>query len=206
MAIEFEGKPQPKLVQPGDPLVLGEDQVIEEDRDEEELEQKVVAIRERVHNATNVSPSEFRASRHRSIHDLPAEGSMMRAIAVVLVLTVFGLGDQEMASFLGISVGDVKRVREHQGYAELFNRLVDEIVNVNSTVLRGRIASYGNATLDELISLALGSKKENIRMTGVRDVLDRIGVGAKEEQGQSNTANELRIVIESARDSVKIEE
>jgi len=151
-----------------------------------EMQKAITRVAEEVKARTNVDPVDFRASRNRSVHDLPAEGSMMRAIAIVLVLTLFGVGDREMADFLGLKIDDVKRVRSHQGYTELFHQIVNEIVNVNSSILRGRIASYGNATLDELISLALSSKKETIRLAGVKDVLDRIGVGKEDEKDRAN--------------------
>lgn len=178
------------LALPGDPYVTGKGKIIH-DPDAPKSEAQTRA-------------RSFKAKKRRTIKELPALPNVLRGIACVLVCSVLGLSDREIADLLGISLTDVKEVRKHNGYTETFEIVANEFVSASSDRLHSRIASYAEDALTNVHSIAMGATKEETKLRANIDLLDRGGVRPKDNEARNaQQGNELRITVIKAGD-VKI--
>jgi len=129
--------------------------------------------------------------------EMPADNKIMNGIVCVLMYTLLGVGNREIADALGVNIGDVQQIKKHAGYAETFDWIRDEFINVNSDMLHARIAAYGHGALTEVANIAFMGKHEGNRLKAGVDLLDRGGVTKKEAKG-GNMNDALRIVVSSA--------
>ena len=189
------------LARPGDPLVLPDGRVIEEETDEPDLE----LITEKKGLRAPSKPQHYRASIRRVLTDLPTSAMMMRGVSVVFAYTMFGIGDVEICGTLNISPSDLKKIRAHQAYAELFDAILNEFVNANSDIIQARIQAYAHDALDTVGHLATKAKKEETRLSASKDILDRSGARPSDlVKSQAMQMNELRIVVSHPEKDVNI--
>lgn len=176
------------LAKPGDPLVTSRGVSLLPDRrpteDEHEYEDVPISI------------NNFKATKQRSLKDLPAAVRDMRGIACVLVLTLLGVGDREIADGLGITLGELKSVRAHQGYDECMGMIVEELININSSNLAARIAAMSQKAMGQVFDIAMFAKKDETKLAANKDILDRSGAGVKELNAKRGlTDRALHIVM-----------
>lgn len=152
--------------------------------------------------------AEYRPRTVRNLKDLPAEGNLMKGLSVIFVLTLLGISDNDICAELKVTREELDVLRKGRGYKETFEMVLSELINVNSQAMVGRLTAYSNHALQELVNISFNSKKEGVRMSGVKDILDRAGVGkAFMSEHEKRAANELRIVIEKADEAqVKFED
>jgi hypothetical protein len=174
-----------ELAKPGDPMVTASGVVIAPDRDGVDLT---------VHDGP-INAKAFRPRKQRAAKDLPAPPQMMKAVACVFLLTTLGLTERETADTLGITLGDLKAVKNGQTYAECFNEVVSELINANSEMLAARVASYAGKAVDNIAHLAEFAKKDETKLTANRDLADRAGIGVQKGMSIGIAGNELRIQI-----------
>lgn len=191
----------PILAQPGDPLVLPDGQIIEPDEQYED-EDEVAARKMR----RSLDPASFRAQKRRSAKEMPAPPSVMNAVAVVFTGTMLGLGDREMCEQLKITAEELEQVRSHSAYAEVFETVLGEFLSANAELLQSRLAAYSHSALTQVHTIAKSGKNETNRLNASRDILDRAGHRAQDNQkrGQSGV-NELRIVYIDEEKQTRIE-
>lgn len=176
------------LAKPGDPLVTSRGVSLMPDRrpdaDEEEFEDVPISL------------NTFKPTKQRTLSELPAGIREFRGIACVLVLTLLGVGDREIADGLGISIGNLKDIRAHQGYDECMGMVVEELINVNSSNLAARIAAMSQKALGHVFDIAQFAKKDETKLKANTDLLDRSGAGVKEMNAKRGlTDRSLRIVM-----------
>lgn len=171
------------LPRPGDPLVLSDGRVIQPER-----------LAAHPSPPPTLLPSEFRPNVQRSVKDLPVPAASMNGIACVLVYTIMGLGDREIADAMNVSPETVVKAKESQAYEDAFKSMADAFISANSELIHARIAAYGHDALTSLADVALHGKNEAVRGRYSADLLDRGGWNAKANRGVDG-ANDLRIVI-----------
>lgn len=146
--------------------------------------------------AKTAASKSFKSKTKRTIKELPAQPNVLRGISCVFVYTVLGLSDREIAELLAITVVDVRRVRQHAGYAEVFGIVSQEFISANSALLESRIASYANDALTNVHQIAQHGVKEDTKLRANIDLLDRGGIRPKDVEGRRNQQGaELRIII-----------
>lgn len=191
MAKKIEKKSKLKAALPakqlaiyGDPYVMADGRVIQQEHlmDEDRPE--------------HGNAKKYRPTRKRSIRDLPASPAILKGVAVVFSYTVLGLSDRDIAESLGITVSDVRAVRQHTAYDEVFSIISNEFISARSSMLTSRIAAYADDALTTVADVMVNGKKENDRLRAGIDMLDRAGVRPKDtEKRASAEQNELRITI-----------
>lgn len=182
------------LAHDGDPYVTASGKVIQPER-----------LNKKEHEAKTVRSKSFKSTTKRTIKELPALPGVLRGIACVFICSVLGLSDREIAEVLGISTTDVRTVRSHTGYTEVFDIVSSEFVNANSKLLSARIASYAEDALTNVHEIAMTGTKEDTKLRANIDLLDRGGVRPKDvEQRRGQEGNELRITITKG-DSARVE-
>jgi hypothetical protein len=137
---------------------------------------------------------EYRPSRRRTLKDLPAPVTTLNGIACVFMYTTLGLGEREIADTLKITVKQLKELKGHPAYAECFEAVTSEFININSELINARIAAYSHDALSEIACIALNGKDERNRLRGSTYLMNAGGYGDK-KNGVAVAKNDLRIVI-----------
>ena len=174
----------PSLAKHGDPLVLPDGRIVHPSGIKVDVEK----------NQPKPSGQKFKPTKKRSISELPAPVNTLNGVACVLLYSLLGIGDREMADALKISAGELDQIKSHQAYAECFDMLHNEFINVNSENLHARIAAYGHNALSSLAHIALNGQHEGNKLRGSIDLLDRGGVTKKERTLSGGGMEPLRIV------------
>ena len=115
-----------------------------------------------------LTASDYKPKRRRTVKDLPAPVATLNAVACVFMYTTLGLGDREIADTLNITTKQLKDVRGHPAYAECFDAITAEFININSDLINARIAAYSHDALTEIANIALNGKEEKNRLREVR--------------------------------------
>lgn len=142
-----------------------------------------------------VSTTKFKPQRKRALRDLPVQPAIMNGIACVFMYTILGVSDREIAEAMKVTVTDVGNVRKSPAYAECFDNVVNEFINVNSELMHARIAAYGQNALSSVADIAFNGKREANKLRASVDLLDRGGFTKKDNTGRGVGNNELRIVV-----------
>jgi hypothetical protein len=185
-----------KLAKPGDPYVTGRGQIVEPvERESPEPDVSSKAI----------DYKEYKPNVRRSLRELPAETGTINGIGAVLLYTLLGVSNVEIAKALSVTLDTVRKVKEHEAYAKCFAMVTDGFISANSELLHARIASYSHDALTMVAKLAKEGKKEETKLRASTDLLDRAGVGPKEllQRGQMNRMD-LRIQIVEAGETVDV--
>lgn len=181
----------PALARVGDPLVMADGRIFE----------PTPALSGELPPQPKMRPQDFKPTKRRSMSDLPIDDpKLMNGIVCVLMYSLLGIGNREIADALGIFIHDVQHIKKNSAYGESFDWIRDEFINVNSEMLHARIAAYGHDALTQVASVALRGKHEGNRLKASVDILDRGGVTKKEATKSGGMADALRIVVTSSGD------
>src|SRR5262245_19004611 len=187
---------KPVLPRPGDPLVLANGRIIQP-----ESVAKLGVIDPEI---IDVEPKDFKPIAVRNMADFAAEPKMVVACGAVLALTMMGVSDREIMETLRFSDEQMHRARTHEVYTEMFNAFYTELINANSNSLQARIAAYAHGALSNVAHIAATAKRDDVRLTANRDILDRAGTKmADRVEQEKGKVSSLRISI--LKDDTKIE-
>lgn len=174
------------LARPGDPFVTARGLRIQPENAPVDVEA----------NQPKLTSKNYRASVKRTLKDLPGTPDIMNGVGCILLYTLMGVGDREIATALKIEVAQVKMVRKSAPYGECFDAIAGEFVNANSDLISARIAAYGHDALTGLAHIAMNGKQEGNKLRANIDILDRGGFTKKDNAARSvGGMNELRIVV-----------
>jgi hypothetical protein len=150
----------------------------------------------RVKEENRINAVEFRSKRRRNMDELPAPANIMTACGAVMLYTLYGVGDREIANALKISVIDLEEIRAHPAYGDYLEIMGQEIINAESDNLTHRLAAYAHGALDTVAHVSRNGKLENNRLRASIDILDRGGFAPKAvAEKQVSLKNVLRIQV-----------
>lgn len=186
-----------KLARPGDPYIMTDGQRIQPEG--QEVNPKDTKFQ--------VQAKTFKSTRRRTPKEMPAEPKMMKGIACVLLFTLLGLSDRDIAEALNISTDDVKHIRGIAAYSETFEMVSDEFINTSSAYMMARLTAYSHDALTNIANIALNGKKEDVKLRANQDIMDRSGNSAKINgaRGNADSAGELRIVYIDGEKQVEVQ-
>ncbi len=98
---------------------------------------------------------------------------------------------------------DLRRVKHHIAYQETFDVLFHEFININSTSLQAKIASFAGTALDNVMTIASESKHDLAKLKANQDLLDRSGLHPEHLFGKfkdDEGFDSLKIVIQDGED------
>lgn len=179
----------------GDPYVLPDGRIVPPDRPDGTVDASLPKI----------DAKEFKAHKKRGLKDLPAPVPTLNGVACVFMYTCLGLGDREIADTLKITVKQLKELRSHPAYAECFEAVTNEFININSDMINARIAAYSHDALTQIAKIALNGKEERNQLRGSMYLMGAGGYGDKTNHAASVAKNDLRIVIIGKDQEVQIE-
>jgi hypothetical protein len=188
--------PQP-LPRAGDPLVLSDGRIIQPE--------SVAKLGQVDPEIIDCEPKDFRPIATRNLEDFPADPKMVVACGAVLSLTMLGIGDREIMDTLRFSDEQLNKARDHEVYADMFNAFYKELINANSTSLQARIAAYAHGALSNVAYIAATAKRDDVRLTANRDILDRAGTKVSDQVERDKTkTTSLRISILKGDTTVEV--
>jgi len=193
---ESAPSPLPVLARVGDPFVAPDGSLVQPEVPEDYFP--------RVKEETKVNPVTFRGKRRRNISELPADTRVLNACGAVMLYTMFGVGDREIANALRCSVLDVEEIRSHAAYGEYLDLIGQEIISAESDNITHRLAAYAHGALDTVAHVSRNGKMENNRLRASIDILDRGGFAPKQvAEKQISLKNVLRIQVLDDKNSTR---
>jgi hypothetical protein len=110
----------------------------------------------------------------RSIHDLKLNRHQMAVVNNVLVYTLWGLPDDEIAIQCDCTAYDVEAVRELQEYNSMHDALVGGLRASYSSTAQGIISNAATQAANTVVHVAKNGKGR-MQFDAARDILDRSG-------------------------------
>lgn len=188
-----KSSPREPLARPGDPLVTKDGEVIQAD--------SLIDIGAKDPKKHDVKPKDFRATRRQDMGDLPADAHVMNACAAVFAYTILGVSDREIQIALKIREDQLKKIREHEGYALILGAGMEEMININSASMQARIAAMAPMAIQQIFTLAESGKKEETRLSASKDIADRAGTKVADmDARQQGKPVGLRVIVTKKED------
>ena len=185
-----------QLAKVGDPLVAANGDIFDEEfDDEDDLNDADIT-----QPSTPIPYKDYRPDSRSVSSDFRTSTEMLNAASVIFTYTMLGISDTEISSNLNIDPADIVKVRETRAYADVFERVMRELINANSEYIEARIASYSGMALNNIADIAKRSRNTGYRLNASKDLLDRAGHRPQDRNAGASGMNELHIVITDSKD------
>jgi hypothetical protein len=115
----------------------------------------------------------LRSSR-RVASDLPAPPQQMNAISLVVMYTLYGLDDKNIALVTSLSDKQIGNIKMTDAYDTMYKQVTKSITDADTDDVRNLIQA-GARTAAYKIKDALGSENEVLAFKAAQDILDRSG-------------------------------
>lgn len=116
----------------------------------------------------------LRPVHRRSIMDIALNPQQMAFINNVLVYTLWGLPDDEVATMCNCTVHDVHIVRDLDDYRKMYEGLLEGLRAAYTNTVTGIFADAAPKMAKKMIKKA-DSKSADISIAAMKDILDRAG-------------------------------
>lgn len=149
-------------------------------------------------------PPTITPQARRSLLDLTLTPQQMAYINNVLVYSLWGLPDDEIAIQCNCTLEDVLTVRDLQEYRDMQDALVAGVRTSYTATAQGIIAD-ASTTAAQIVVQTLNSKSAKMKFDAARDVLDRSGHRPADRANMTLNINGfddeliIRVVRESER-------
>ena len=178
----------PVLARVGDPFISPDGSLIAPEYPEDYFP--------RIKEDTRINPITFRGKRRRNLNELPGQTNVMNAVGAIMLYTMFGVGDREIANALKCTVQEIEEIRAHAAYSEYLELIGSEIISAESDNVTHRIAAYAHGALDTIAHVSRNGKLESNRLRASVDIMDRSGFNPKAvAEKQISLKNVLRIQV-----------
>lgn len=142
----------------------------------------------------------------RSIHDLGLDAKQMAFINNVLVYTLWGLPDDEIAIQCNCTINQVHFVRGLDDYKRMYGGLVEGLQAAYAGSVQGAFHSAAPRAAAQLVA-SMKSKASDIAFAAARDVLDRAGHRPADRVEHNHTIRGegelvIRIIKQSDQDAI----
>lgn len=112
---------------------------------------------------------------NRRIADLPALPERMNGSSVVLVYSLFGLADTEIAVATGLTVEQIEIIRAHDSYQTMMEELRKNVIAADQDAVRKMIHQHTVAAQSKIIDVMQNSEDDKTALKAAQDVMDRAG-------------------------------
>lgn len=139
----------------------------------------------------------------RSVHDLTLNAPQMAVVNNVLVYTLWGLPDDEIALQCNCSVDDVETVRGLREYNTMHDALIAGMRASYTSSAHGIISKHA-VSAASVVANTLKSSNKRMSFDAARDILDRSGHRPADNAGISihmNSGKDDQLVIRVVRES-----
>lgn len=123
---------------------------------------------------TNTEAQKIIHNANKRLADLPTLPGHMHTISVVLVYSLWGLVDEDIAVATGLTKQQIATIRAHEAYATLQRDMVASIVRSDQDDVRNLIAQHSRAALATVVEL-MDSDDDKVKLGASNSILDRAG-------------------------------
>lgn len=116
------------------------------------------------------------AKTKRTLAELPAIPQKMNVINVVLIYTMYGLSDEEIALATELTTLQIKRIKEDDAYKSASQMAREAVLNTEATEVRDILAAGATQAARRVVQ-DIGAKG-GAGFAAAKDVLDRTGHSA----------------------------
>ena len=115
------------------------------------------------------------ASRKR-IHDLPVPPKQMNTISLVLMYSLFGLDQKDIANILSINIEQLQNIKMNDAYTTMSETIVNTIVESDTSSIRDMFAMHSRSSAKLMVDTVNNNEMGiTTRMTAANNILDRAG-------------------------------
>lgn len=115
------------------------------------------------------------AATRRKLGDLPDVPARINPLSCVLMYTVLGLSEQDIAIALGTTTVQVGRIKTLDAYTQLYNDLINSLVDNEIADVRAYIASHAKHSAKRIVEFAKQTNDSVLAFGAAKDILDRSG-------------------------------
>lgn len=123
---------------------------------------------------SNTKAQRLVAATRRKLVDLPAVPKQMNIMSVVIMYTMLGIQDHEIALATELTIDQIKLIKEHEIYGRLLEDIASNIVAQDTNALQTVIASHAKAAVDKIVE-HLDNEEGKVSLGAAKDLLDRAG-------------------------------
>lgn len=143
------------------------------------------------------------AQDRKSIMDLTLTPPQMAMVNNVLVLTLWGMPDDEIATCSSCSVDNVQQIRGLDEYASMKQSLTIGLYAAVNETVQGKLTLASLTATDRVVE-TLEANSTELRLAAAKDVLDRSGFRPADRVEHVHTiGNDAELTIRVTRDSDK---
>jgi len=122
---------------------------------------------------TSVAPTANEMITTR-LSDLPVSPKQMNGIAALIVYRLLGMPESDIAEALGTDVEKIKAIAATPIFTELFGKVSNQVMDLNSESIRVRFAAMSRDALNKVYEIMSDSDDKNA-LKAAQDILDRAG-------------------------------
>jgi predicted DNA-binding protein (UPF0251 family) len=157
------------LVEPNDNVI-----VLADGRKIDVSGKEVKPKRQMIEIPANGEAQKLVVRANRRIADLPAIPEKLNGTSVILVYSMFGLADQEIALATGLTVEQIETVRMHDSYVTLLEELRKNVIAADQDIIRRTIQQHALNAQNKIVDL-MESDDDKTALKASQDVMDRAG-------------------------------
>lgn len=114
------------------------------------------------------------ARANRRLSDLPTLPAQMNTLNVVMMYSLWGLGDQDIALAINLTVEQVQHIKSNEIYSRVLDEMVKSVLAQDQDRIRAVINEHAVSAITKVGSL-VDSEDDDIALRASRDILDRAG-------------------------------
>lgn len=123
---------------------------------------------------SNTEAQKLVAKMRRNLTELPLPPQGMNTISAVLMYSMMGLSDGDIATATGIPEEQLSVVRASKAYMEVTNELVASVLSKDSEDVKRVLAASATTAASNLVKM-MDSELEAVALKATESVLDRTG-------------------------------
>lgn len=155
----------------GEPLKLADGTLIAPNG---KVVKKVVEPSSMIEVPSQTSAQRLVAATRRKLADLPALPTQMNVVSVVLMYTMLGINDSEIAVATGMSVEQIESLKAHDIYSRVQEEVGKNIILQDQSEIQSIIQRNAKNAAVKIAAL-MESDMEDIALRAAKDTLDRGG-------------------------------
>lgn len=158
------------MVEPGDNVI-----VLADGRKIDASGKEIKPKKQMINIPANSEAQKLVVKANRRLADLPALPERMNGSSVVLVYSLFGLADSEIAIATGLTVEQIEIIRDHDSYQTMMEELRKNVIAADQDIIRRTIHQYTEAAQSKIVDVMMNSEDDKTALKAAQDVMDRAG-------------------------------
>lgn len=130
--------------------------------------------RPRIEIPSNSSAQRTVTRAARRLADLPALPMALNTISIVLVYSLWGLSETDIAVATNLTEQQVTNIKSQDAYSKMQSEMIDNIRKSDEDNVRALINEHANTAVTNVVNL-MSSEDDKISLAASKDILDRAG-------------------------------